>query len=215
MNPRRRMIDQEPAGAGRRLLAFAADLLIAYLAVVVLLQLVLDPLWQAIDPGWLRVGWFFAVYTFFTVSLPILLYFAGYESSGKQATIGMQWLGLRVTDEDGQKIGLPRAILRNLIKLLPFEVARLAVALPANPFVHPLTGELTMPSGPELHPWLVIGLLLAIVLLGLYLLMLLLDGDGRAPHDRLSRTYVLRRDGSPDHGRPASVAPAQGDPAAP
>ena len=192
MTPRRRMIDQEPAGAGRRLLAFLLDLTVACVVIVALLQLVLDPLRQAIGPGWMRIGWFFGVYTFLTVSLPVWLYFAGYEASNRQATLGKRWLGLRVTDESGDGTSLPRALVRNLVKLLPLEVARLSIALPVNPFVHPLTDELIWPSAESLPPTFVIGVLLAIVLAGAYLLALVLDDDGRAPHDHATGTYVLR-----------------------
>lgn len=215
MNPRRRLVDQEPAGAGRRLVAFGLDLLIAHVAVVVVLQLVLEPLWQAIGLDWLRVGWFFVLYTFLTLSLPILLYFAGYESSARQATPGMQWLGLLVTDGAGERIGLGRALGRNAVKLLPFQIAGLAVGLPANPFFDPLLGQWVWPSADAVHPWLLVGLLLAIVLAGLYLLVLILDGDGRAPHDRLTGTYVLRRDPRHSPRLASGDGPQRADAAAP
>jgi uncharacterized RDD family membrane protein YckC/Tfp pilus assembly major pilin PilA len=46
------------------------------------------------------------------------LYFALFESSARQATPGKLALGLRVTDEDGRRIGFSRALGRNLGRFL-------------------------------------------------------------------------------------------------
>jgi uncharacterized RDD family membrane protein YckC len=47
-----------------------------------------------------------------------LLYAAGFESSGWQATPGKRLLGIKVTDLAGQRIGWLRALLRHLAQLL-------------------------------------------------------------------------------------------------
>src|SRR5262249_53635934 len=44
------------------------------------------------------------------------LYHAGMESSIRQATIGKRWLRVRVTDCDGERIGLARASARHFLK---------------------------------------------------------------------------------------------------
>jgi len=201
MTPRRRLVDREPAPLGRRLLAFAIDLAVVYVAVVVLLQLVLQPVTDLIGPGWTRVGWFFTAYTFLTMSVPILLYFAGYEASPHQAPPGKQWLGMVVTDAAGERPGFGRVLLRTLVKLLPLELARIALALPGNPFVDPLTSELRMPGADAITPFFLIGSIVALILAGLYLLVAALDDDGRAPHDYLAGTYVLRAEATPSARR--------------
>ncbi|MDK2826256.1 MAG: hypothetical protein PWQ44_1436 [Methanolobus sp.] len=45
-----------------------------------------------------------------------ILYFAGFESSKKQATIGKQALGIKVTDYDGSRISFGKAVLRFIVK---------------------------------------------------------------------------------------------------
>ena len=42
------------------------------------------------------------------------------ESSSKQATLGKMAMGLKVTDLDGQRIGLVKAINRNLGKIISY-----------------------------------------------------------------------------------------------
>ena len=46
------------------------------------------------------------------------LYFAGLESSARQATVGKMALGIRVTDLDGGRIGFVRATCRLLAKII-------------------------------------------------------------------------------------------------
>ena len=47
-------------------------------------------------------------------------YFVFMHSSSKQATLGKMALGLKVTDLDGQRIGLVKAINRNLGKIISY-----------------------------------------------------------------------------------------------
>ena len=192
MTSGRRLTDLEPAGFSRRAAAFLLDLLVVGVAVVVLLQLVLDPMRQALGPGWMRVGAFYVGYVLLTVSLPIWLYFAGYESSPWQATLGKRWLGIRVNSVDGRQVSFLRAFLRTIVKLLPFEIAHVCVALPANPFVDAITGELTIPALDSMHPFGIAGLLAALLLFGLLLFTAMLHPDGRGVHDFAAGTFVVR-----------------------
>lgn len=196
MTPGRRLIDLEPAGLARRTAAFVLDLAVVGIAVVVLLQLVLEPLRQALGPGWMRVGAFYVAYVLLTVSLPVWLYFSGYESSPWQATIGKRWMGVRVNSLDGRPVSFVRAFLRTIVKLLPFEVAHISVALPANPFVDAITGELTIPALDSMHPASLAGLLAALLLFGLLLFTAVLHPDGRGAHDLAAGTFVVRAEGS-------------------
>ena len=47
-----------------------------------------------------------------------ILYFAVMESSSKQATLGKMVLGIVVTDTDGKRVSLGRAVGRNLAKVI-------------------------------------------------------------------------------------------------
>ena len=192
MTSGRRLTDLEPAGLLRRAAAFLLDLGVAGVAVVVLLQLFLDPLRQALGPGWMRIGAFYVAYVLLTVSLPIWFYFAGYESSPWQATPAKRWLGVRVSSIDGRPVSFVRAFLRTIVKLLPFEIAHICVALPVNPFVDAITGELTIPALDSMHPVSLAGLLAALLLFGLLLFSAVLHPDGRAAHDLAAGTFVVR-----------------------
>ena len=196
MTSGRRLTDLEPAGFGRRAAAFLLDLAIAGVAVVVLLQLVLDPMRQALGPGWMRVGAFYVAYVLLTVSLPVWLYFAGYESSPWQATIGKRWLGVRVASVDARPVSFLRALVRTGVKLLPFEIAHISVALPANPFIDAITGELTIPALGSMHAAGLAGLLAALLLFGLLLFTAMLHPDGRGAHDLVAGTFVVRSEAS-------------------
>ena len=205
----RRLTDLEPAGFVRRAGAFLLDVLIAGVALV-LLQLVLDPLRQALGPAWARVGWFYVGYALLTVSLPVWLYFAVYESSERGATPAKRWLGIAVATTSGRPLTFWRAMMRTVVKLLPLELAHLFVAVPANPFIDPLSGELVIPTLGGLGASVLAGLLLAVLLLGAWLLTVLTHPDGRGPHDLLTHTFVVQE---PQAGlAPAGLAapPGQG-----
>ncbi len=197
MTSGRRLIDLEPAGFVRRAAAFLLDLAVAGVAVVVLLQLFLDPLRQALGPGWMRIGAFYVSYVLLTVSLPIWFYFSGYESSPWQATPGKRWLGIRVNSIGGRPVTFVRAFVRTVVKLLPFEIAHICVALPVNPFVDAITGELTIPALDSMHPASLAGLLVALLLFGVMLFTAVLHPDGRGAHDFAAGTFVVRTDLSP------------------
>ena len=192
MQPGRRLTDLEPAGFAIRLTAFLIDILVVCAAVVVLLQVVLDPLREVLGPGWARVGWFYVSYTFLTVSLPIWLYFAGYEAGDQHATLGKRWLGIAVAGADGRAPSFGRALSRTIAKLLPIELAHIAIAVPANPFIDPLSSRLILPGLQELGGSVLAGLLLALLILGGTLLSVALHPDRRALHDLLAGTWVVK-----------------------
>lgn len=62
-------------------------------------------------------------------SLIAWLYFALCESSAWQATVGKRAMGIRVTDLEGRRIGLPRALGRYLAKLLSFAIVFIGVLM--------------------------------------------------------------------------------------
>lgn len=192
MQSGRRLTDLEPAGFVRRASAFLIDLLVAGVALVLLLQLVLDPLRQALGPAWARVGWFYLTYAFLTVSLPLWLYFAGYESSVRSATPGKRWLRIAVASTAPGPLPFGRALMRTVVKLLPLELAHVFIAVPANAFIDPLSGELVIPTLEDMGAWTLTGLLLSLILLGAWLFVVMLHPDGRGPHDLMAHTFVIQ-----------------------
>ncbi|ARS36211.1 RDD family protein [Pontibacter actiniarum] len=95
-----------------RLAAFFIDALIMSLVMAVVLSVLGLPLAPELDDIENRlkmngisafIGW---------------LYYAGFESSAKQATLGKQMLGIFVTDSDGYRISFARASGRYFGKML-------------------------------------------------------------------------------------------------
>jgi uncharacterized RDD family membrane protein YckC len=93
------LIDYLIIGAG----AFAVGFLIGILAAVA----------GADD---VKGGWLVAIYVITIAGY--YLYYAFMESSANQATIGKIALGLKVTDEEGNRISFGRALGRTVAKIL-------------------------------------------------------------------------------------------------
>lgn len=64
---------------------------------------------------------------FLTLTLPVVLYFSLSESSRWRATIGKRAMGLQVVSQNLQAISFFRALARNLLKFLPWEIAHFGV----------------------------------------------------------------------------------------
>jgi hypothetical protein len=64
---------------------------------------------------------------FLTLTLPALVYLAGFEAWGKGATPGKRLLGLEVRALDGSHLSLGRALVRAVIRLLPWELSHAAL----------------------------------------------------------------------------------------
>lgn len=171
-----------PAGRlARRLGAYLVDCLILFGGVLVsqglILLVGLNPFAAqaaAGEPvgGAALNGWVFA-----TVTVPCLLYFAGFHAASAGATPGKRWLRLRVTDAAGARIGFGRALGRAAVTLLPFEWNHLVMFY-------------AIPEGGELSSlaWAGIGLTWILVLS--YALSVLLDRLGRSPADWVADTRV-------------------------
>lgn len=161
----------------RRLAAYLVDILLLF-AAVVSTQFGL----AALTGGWpfrlLTTGLRIEGWVWLSVSLPTYLYFALSESSTHQATPGKRLLGLRVTDIAGNRIGFGRALLRTIVKLIPWEVTHLSLFLP--------TPILTDGQGGFLP-----GLITANILIVVYLAAIVMTAGKQGVHDLVARTMVL------------------------
>lgn len=118
-------------------------------------------------------------YLFATVSLPCWAYYALLEGAPGHATLGKKWLKLQVVDVYGARIGWRRTFVRTAIKLVPWEIAHIALCFPTPVFV---SGELPMPR-----------LLFSVYgLLGLYLAAAFLTLKKQSVHDLAAGTYVVK-----------------------
>lgn len=112
--------------------------------------------------------------------LPSGLYLGLTEASVGQASVGKRLLGLQVVlDQDGGRPGLGRVILRTAVKLLPWHLGHLAVTrmtlnIPQPAVTYPTyVGSLAVPATS--------------------VFLALRDPAGRALHDRIAGTRVVRR----------------------
>ena len=167
----------------RRLLAFALDYIIisVYLGLLVALSVVIaqtpaGPGFRALfgDPNSAELT------AFLLLVAPVLLYFAVFESSRWQATWGKRALGLRVVTTGGAPVSFLRALWRNLLKLIPWELTHACLwRIPG------------WPLAPETPPlWVTVGLILVWVIVAVYVVSLVLSRDGQTLYDRLADVRV-------------------------
>lgn len=120
--------------------------------------------------------------SFMLLVLPVLLYFTVLESSRRQATIGKRVLGLRVVTANGGQVGFLRALLRNALKLIPWELAHACLwripGWPLNPQEPPV--------------WVTAGLVLVWVVVAVYAIGLALSKTGQTPYDHLAGVRIER-----------------------
>lgn len=92
------------AGFWRRVLALLVDALILILPTMLISRILLGE-YDADDNNWVDF-------------LVMLLYKSLMESSSKQATLGKMLIGIKVTDEDGDRISFGRAAGRHFASIL-------------------------------------------------------------------------------------------------
>jgi uncharacterized RDD family membrane protein YckC len=173
--------DKAYAGIVRRAGAYLVDYAVMAAAFLILQSFAFLPLRHRLigSDEWLMAGGFrLEIYTLLTISLPTWLYFALSEQSRWQATIGKRLFRLIVTDLGGDRIGFGRAMLRTVIKLLPWEVSHLTVNLPTPMMFDP-------------DPQFRFGFLIVFALLVLYPALILFTRRHQSLHDLIAKTIVL------------------------
>jgi len=166
----------------RRLMAFFVDCLIiaSYAFLLFLVASAVELAWSyqhyLSDSLLLRYG-----VSFFSLTLPVILYFTLLESSVRGATLGKQLFKLRVVSTKGPGIATGNLLIRTLVKLAPWELSHLFLQLDPN-FLQ--TGE------PELIITLP-GLIAINVLALVYLAIPAIRKDNAAIHDLASKTEIV------------------------
>ena len=180
-----------PAPLVHRLLAYLLDVAIVF-PIFVAIQLILAPIVEGfVGTAWRASGPLLELYTILTVSLPVWLYFALFDSSRRRGTWGKRIFRLRVGRIDGGPVSPPRAFLRTVIKLLPWEVAHLTINLPRNPFIDPETGAFMGWDQAAEFRW---GFFVVYALIAVYVASCLLNRERRSVHDFATKTLVTRED---------------------
>lgn len=157
----------------RRSAAFLADWIILF-GVLAPMGYIIGQFIGAPQPQTGPEVWYALLLTF---SGPAWLYFIVSDSSTGGATLGKRAFKLRVTGTTEERVSLGRAVVRTVIKLLPWELTHL--------FVFALSEDL---GHLELIQW--IGLAIVYALASVYLVVMVLTGGNRSVHDFVTDTRV-------------------------
>ena len=168
------------AGFWQRVKAFAFDYLIilGFLVVITLLFLIINRFSSGFQ-------WLFAsriqaqVIGILLLTLPVTLYFAISESSNRQATWGKRRMGLRVADDNGERISFLRSFSRTLLKFVPWELS------------HTLIWNISF--APEASSTMInYGFGLVYVLIGLNIASMLMTKKHQTIYDLIAKTFVVK-----------------------
>ena len=107
----------------RRLIAFALDWLAMALWGGLLFGVIL--LLSRESPRAVSNPWTAQAIGFLSMTLPVTLYFSIMEGSKWGATLGKRIVGLRVFTMCGERLSFSRALLRNGLKFVPWELGHL------------------------------------------------------------------------------------------
>lgn len=170
---------QNHGGFWRRAGAFTLDYIpiLIYLLAVALLFLLLNTFFD-IDQLLFADRILAQLTAFLLVTLPVLLYFALGESSARQGTWGKRRLGLKVADIDGNRIPFGRALARNLLKFIPWELS------------HTLIWEIRFTSQTD-SMLIGYGFALVYLLIGVNILALVMNKKRQTLYDLVVKTYVI------------------------
>lgn len=126
--PKKPEVELKAASFIPRGIAFLIDCAVLFLPIVVLfalgaLTLELQGWWQQTDHESMHQEWELLRRNFYRLFLLVAiglgwLYAAGLECSRWQATVGKQWMGMKVTDAQGERISFLHATGRHLGKYL-------------------------------------------------------------------------------------------------
>jgi|CXWK01.1.fsa_nt_gi uncharacterized RDD family membrane protein YckC len=171
------------AGFRARLSAFALDYIVMfiYIAVLTAVGFILTRLAPALVGRAFGKHWSSQLIVIVVLTLPITLYFALFESSTKQATLGKRRMGLVVTDREGRRLNLTRSLARSLLKFVPWELA------------HTCIWGVRFAVDPAHVPLWDVGLAVVWLLVGANLVALWLSNSKQTLYDRLSGSVVRMR----------------------
>jgi uncharacterized RDD family membrane protein YckC len=119
---------------------------------------------------------------FFLLTLPVVLYFGLWEASSRRATLGKRALRLAVVGLDGSRLSLWRALGREAVRFLPWELS------------HALLWRVALgPHGGSIPWWVTAGLGVVYALVLVYLVTLFIGSQHRTVYDRLAGSIVIQR----------------------
>ena len=179
---------RSPAGLRLRIIAFSLDyvLICGYIVFLAAVSTLVrrGPLRHRVDSLFVTPTRRDLV-AFVTLILPVMLYFAYYESSPQRATWGKRTWGLQVVDVHGKRLSRARALTRAALKFLPWQVAHTSLFhIPGWP--------MTATSVP---PAAQVGLGLVWVMVGAYVVSMMTSKHHQTLYDQLLGSIVIQSDG--------------------
>ena len=115
----------QSAGLWIRIQAFVMDYLVilVYLALLTALVWTLNSVFPNISKALFDNPLSGQITVTVVLTMPVTLYFALFELSGWQATLGKRWKNLKVVYASGGRLSRTRAVFRTLLKFIPWELA--------------------------------------------------------------------------------------------
>ncbi len=116
-----------------RTLAYFIDCLIAFSVVMLIIQwAILNHLRESfgITDIWFQSSINMQLYVLTSISIPVWIYFAYFDSKKSKGTFGKRIFNLVVKNNKNQKIDFWKSLGRTILKLLPWEIAHIGVIFP-------------------------------------------------------------------------------------
>jgi len=132
----------------KRATAYLIDCTIAFSIVMIIIQwgiLSHTREWIGITDDWFKDSLNMQLYVSLSISLPVWIYFSYFDSILSKGTIGKRLLGLHLSDINNNSISFPKAFLRTVLKLLPWEIAHVGVIFP-TPLYYEQNGDVRLLS---------------------------------------------------------------------
>ena len=164
----------------KRTAAYFIDCVIVFGAVMLVLQwAILSNLRESIGitNEWFESSINMQAYVLLTISIPVWIYFAYFDSSKSTGTFGKRIMRLILTDIELKKISLGKSFIRTILKLLPWELAHIGVIFP-EPLYFMEEGNVRLLT------------YIGIALFILYVLSIVTDKQHRTPYDKFLGTQV-------------------------
>ena len=133
---------------------------------------------------------------FLTLTLPAYLYFVLLENSALFATTGKRIMGLKVVNEKDEKATVKQILIRNLLKLGPWELAHFGV--------HWIIYYTNLNIAPPI--WVMMALVIPQIIIVIYFISMFYNKDSRTFYEIVSGTKVIR-DGNLNYSSPILTNP--------
>ncbi len=166
-----------------RTLAYFIDCIIAFTVIMLIIQWgILSRLRDSfgITETWFHSSINMQLYVLTTISIPVWIYFGCFDSNKSNGTFGKRIFKLNVKDNQNQKIGFSKSLLRTILKLLPWEIAHIGVIFPK-------------PMYYENEPMIRILSYVGIFLFAIYVISIWTDSRKRTIYDKVLGTIVSKK----------------------